>query len=113
MTVQEVAKQVMRDRGYSQGEVAKRAGMKGQSSVGMLLQGKSMRVDNLIKIMEACGYDLIVKDREGSGNTYRISEQEGIDIVSGASSTQGNDVFRDMVREIVREEMTHPPVAGE
>lgn len=81
MDVHEVARRVMKDKKLSQGEVAARAGMKGQSAVGMWLSGKSMRVDNLLKILDACGYDLIVKDRSGENQSYRISDESGEDIV--------------------------------
>jgi len=106
MTVHEVAKQVMKDRGYSQGEVAKRAGMKGQSAVGMWLQGKSMRVDNLVKLMTACGYEVIVRDATGNGATYRISNEEGADEVKDERvSDDVPDSLREVVRECIREEL--------
>lgn len=105
MTVQEVAKRVMRDKGLSQGEVANRCGATGQSMVGMWMQGKSMNVDKLLKILNVCGYEIIVRDKNGKGNMYRISEESGEDIVTDGIPASGTDTIRELVKQFVAEEL--------
>jgi len=83
MTVQEVAKKVMKDKSVRQVDIAERYATK-QPSVAMWFQSDSMRVDSLLKILDACGYDLIVVDRDGDHPSYRVSNESGEDIVSVA-----------------------------
>ena len=83
MTVQEVARGVMKVTGTSQTEVANRAGLTGQSTVSMYLQSKSMRVENLLTILNACGYELVARSADGRLPEFVIGErlcmQESVD----------------------------------
>lgn len=106
MKEQEVIRSVMREKQMTQGDVAKACGMKGQSSVSMLLQGKSMRVDNFLKVLNACGYDVIVKDREGRGRSFMVTDgTEGLEAESEASGTEQDEKLRELVEKIVEEKI--------
>lgn len=61
MTVQEVAKSVMKVSGRTQKDVSDKAGLSGQGAVSMMLRSKSMRVDSLLTILNACGYELVAR----------------------------------------------------
>ena len=66
MNEKEVIKAAMEARGFNQTMLADKAGLKRQSNVSEMLRGKSLRVDNLVKLLDAMGFDVVVKDRNGS-----------------------------------------------
>lgn len=106
MTEHEVAKKVMKDSGTTQVQIAEAVGMKSQGAVGNWLQGKSMRVDNLVRLLDVCGYDLIVRDRNGKLPTYRISNEEGLDIVDDVVATEPDRTdYEEIARRVVIEEL--------
>lgn len=74
MTAQEVAKHVMKNASLTQTDVAIACGLAGQSSIGTLLRSKSMRVDSLLLILNACGYELVVRSADGEKPEYVIGE---------------------------------------
>ncbi len=75
MEAKEVAKTVMKVTGTSQTDVAKRAGLTGQSNVSMYLQSKSMRVEALTTILNSCGYELVARDPNGKLPEYVIGQE--------------------------------------
>ena len=98
MEAKEVAKTVMKVTGTSQTDVAKRAGLTGQSNVSMYLQSKSMRVEALTTILNSCGYELVARDPNGKLPEYVI----------GKEMKQTNGIDTDMaatIRAIVAEEL--------
>lgn len=100
MTVQEVAKKVMKDAGMTQTDVANKCGV-GQSSIGMFLKSKSMRVDSLLMILNACGYELVVRKGNGKGSEYVIDGKEGVQ----AENIKVDPAVSNAIRAIVAEEL--------
>lgn len=78
MNEKEVVKAAMAARGYNQAMLADAAGLKRQSNVSEMLRGKSLRVDSFVKLMNAMGFDVIVKDRNGknSENQWKVDDAE-------------------------------------
>lgn len=74
MNEKEVIREAMKARGLNQAMLADAAGLKRQSNVSELLRGNSIRVDNMVKLLDAMGFDLIVKDRNSSnkGNVWKV-----------------------------------------
>lgn len=79
MTAGEIAKEIMKASGVSQKKLADKMDLKAQQAVFNLLNAKNgMRTDSFVKMMNALGYDVIVRNRvndtemqvfyEGSGN---------------------------------------------
>jgi len=67
MNEKEILREAMALSGTSQSELADRLGYSHQSAIGNLFNTKvrnSMRVDILVKMINAMGYDLIVRGRE-------------------------------------------------
>jgi len=82
MTEKEIIRTAMNIRGFNQTMLAKSAGFKGQSNVSEMLRSKNLRVDNLVRLLDAMGFDLIVKDRNGSNrdNVWKVTlEEEGVE----------------------------------
>ena len=74
MNEKDIIKEALKSRNITQKMLAEQAGYKRQSSYTSLMSGKSMRVDNFVKLLDALGYDLIVKDRNGSNreNVWKV-----------------------------------------
>ena len=68
MTEREILIEAMKTRGFTQQMLAEAAGFKRQSNIGELLRSKSMRTDNFVKLLDALGFDVIVKGRNSNQN---------------------------------------------
>ena len=99
MKVQDVAKTVMRTSGITQTQLAEKLGKAGPSTISMILSGRSMKVENLLTILNECGYDLIAKSRDGVRSDYLIGEG---DIEKQAKSEVK---LRELVHQMVVEEL--------
>jgi len=63
MTEKEILVEAMKARGYTQKMLAEAAGLKRQTNVSEMLRSKSLRVDNFVKLLNAMGFEVIVKDK--------------------------------------------------
>ena len=74
MTEKEIIRKAMEVRGINQTMLAPKAGLKRQSNISEMLRANSMRVDNLLLLLNAMDFDLIVKDRNGSNreNVWKV-----------------------------------------
>jgi len=104
MTVQEVAKLVMRISGLTQSDIAKKAGLPGQSTVSMYLRGKSMRVDSLQMILNTCGYELVARSADGKRPEFVIGEELRAEEQKEESKAEETRM-REMVKAILEDEM--------
>ena len=98
MTANEVAKNVMSVTKMTQADVAKKSGLAGASSVAMYFTRQSMRVDSLLTILNACGYELIARDPSGKHPEFLIGE-------SMAAEKDTKEEIREMIREMIAEEI--------
>lgn len=63
-TAQAMVKETMESLGVSQKKLAEKIGAKSQQAVFNMLGAKNgMRTDNFVKLMNAMGYDVIVRNR--------------------------------------------------
>lgn len=78
MNTGDIVRTAMKKRGYTQLMLAQKLGYSGQNSIAMALGGRNMRVDILYAMLDELGFDLIVRDRNGSNreNVWRIEPQE-------------------------------------
>ncbi len=66
MDAKEAVREAMKVCGWSQETLAKKCGMKGQSNVtGVLNRGSSLRVDILLQMVNAMGFELVLRDSRG------------------------------------------------
>ena len=74
MNEKKIIREAMYARRINQTVLASMMGMKHQSNIGGYLSGKSLRVDTFVKLMDAMGFDVIVKDRNNSNreNVWKI-----------------------------------------
>ena len=79
MDAKQAIRSCMKVCGWSQEKLAKECGMKRQSNVtGILARGASLRVDNLLKMANAMGFELVLRDKRG-GSEFVIDEQRATD----------------------------------
>jgi len=78
MNEKEILREAMKARGINQTMLAEMAGLKRQSNVSEMLRSSTMRVDNLVKLLDAMGFDVIVKDRNGSNkmNVWKVEYEK-------------------------------------
>ena len=60
-TAKELIRALTDKRGITQSDLAERAGFACQGNISALYQSKNMRVDNLIRLVEALGCELVVR----------------------------------------------------
>ena len=73
MKSSEAIKEIMKMREWSQTKLAEEAGFKGQTNItGMINRSVSMKVDNLIRLVEAMGCEVVIRDKMGSKKEWRI-----------------------------------------
>lgn len=69
-----LVKQAIKARGYTQAMLAEQIGYNGQNSIAMALNGRNMQINVLAMMLDALGFDLIIKDRNSSNkdNVWKI-----------------------------------------
>lgn len=105
MKEQEVIRRVMKEKHMTQTDVAVACGKKNQSYISMLLQGKSMRVDNLVKVLNACGYDLVAIDRSGLGRKFTVTDGASEEDEPDENEATVEDRLRSMIEKMVDEKI--------
>lgn len=60
-TAKELVRALTDKRGIKQVDLAERAGFAGQTNISAFYQSKNMRVDTLIRLLEALGCELVVR----------------------------------------------------
>ena len=63
MNEKDILKAIMKAKGFTQSLVAEKAGLKRQSNVSEMLRGQSIRVDNLVLLLEAMDCELVVRSK--------------------------------------------------
>lgn len=74
-----LVKTLLKEIGWSQERLAKEAGFEGQSNItGLLNNSKSgMRVEKLYRVLNAMGYELVVRDKRDKRKEWLITKEEG------------------------------------
>lgn len=98
MNVQEVCKAVMKTTNMRQQDVAEKIGVSGAGTIGMYLKSKSMQVNSLLAILNACGYELIARSADGQHPEFRIG-----DAVANDQKKTDDERLAEMVKKAVAE----------
>ena len=82
MTDKDVVRRVMKMRDWSQPKLAEEAGFKSQSNITGLLNNtkNGMRIDNLFKMLNAMGCEIVVRDKMGSKQEWVIDMEDEIKV---------------------------------
>lgn len=58
-----IVRKLMKMKGYNQTLIAENAGFKRQSNVSEMFRSRNLRVDNLIRILEAMDCELVIRSK--------------------------------------------------
>ena len=75
MEAKKAIKEIMKACGWSQEKLAEKCGMKSQSNItGILNRNSSLRVDVFLKMIQAMGFELVVRDtrKKEGGKPYEF-----------------------------------------
>ena len=72
MTGKEAMRYAIKEKRMTQQEIAEKAGYARQTNVSEVLRVENARVDSLVRILNACGYDLVMFDRNDSEKKFII-----------------------------------------
>ena len=72
MTGKEAMRYAIKEKRMTQQEIAEKAGYARQTNVSEILRVENARVDSLVRILNACGYDLVMVDRSDSEKRFII-----------------------------------------
>ena len=61
MNTKEIIKDIVVESGLPLATIAEKAGYKRASNVSEYMRSENMRVDNFVRILNACGYKVIIK----------------------------------------------------
>lgn len=78
MTEKDVVRKCMAVCGWSQPKLAAESGFKSQSNItGLLNNNKNgIRMDNLFKMLNAMGFEIVVRDKRNPAREYIIDMKE-------------------------------------
>lgn len=79
MNEKQVVREIMKLRGWSQPMLATEAGFNNQSNISGLLNNNKngIRIDNLYKMLNAMGCEIVIRDKMGSKKEWIIDMKEG------------------------------------
>jgi len=63
-----IIREIMTLKGYTQALVAEKAGLKRQSNMSEMLRSRNLRVDNLVRLLEAMDCELVIRSKTGIGD---------------------------------------------
>lgn len=64
MGTKQIMKDLVKDSNLSLKTIAERMGVKRPTNVSEMLRVDNMRVDNMVRILNACGYRLVIQSDE-------------------------------------------------
>ena len=110
VTVADAVKAILKSRKTTQMELADKLGTK-QNNIAMFLKNNyGMKVENMLRMANACDYDVVLVDRSNPNNTYVIGEADAVQPVVMRENAMPYDptmdaAFEAAVRRIVAEEL--------
>ena len=112
MKASDAVKAMLKKSEMTQSGLAEKIGMN-QSGVAMFItRDGGMRVESLLKMTEACDYDVVIVDRKNPKNAFVLGERDTIDFTGSVSESD----LDARIRKIVAEEFdkrTPTPIANE
>lgn len=74
MTTTDIIKEILAERRWSRRKLAEEMGLKRESNVGVYLdRGSNLRIDTLVKIADAMGCEIVIRDKFGSNKEWKVS----------------------------------------
>ena len=61
MSTKQIISEIVSESGLSLSTIAEKAGYKRPSNISEFMRSENMRVDNMLRILTACGYRVVIK----------------------------------------------------
>lgn len=74
--IKTIIKSAMANRNYTQAALAKDAGWNNQSSLSTAINRENPSLETILRIMDAMGYDVVIKDRKNQTTSWTITRME-------------------------------------
>ena len=74
MKSSEIIKAIMKDVQWSQYRLAEEIGKKQSNITGILNRASSMRVDSLVELAEAMGYEVVIRNKQNGKQEYKVTD---------------------------------------
>ena len=75
MIAKEIIKDIMNKKHWSQVKLAEQAGFKSQSNItGILNRHSTMKVDSLVQMVEAMGYEVVIRDKSDTSREWIVTD---------------------------------------
>jgi len=75
MIAKEIIKDIMNIKHWSQVKLAEQAGFKSQSNItGILNRHSTMKVDSLVQMVEAMGYEVVIRDKSDTSREWIVTD---------------------------------------
>lgn len=74
--IKAIIKSAMANRNYTQAALAKDAGWSNQSSLSTAINRDNPSLETILRIMDAMGYDVVIKDRKNQTTSWTISRED-------------------------------------
>ena len=101
MMVQDILRSIIRLSGKKQQEIADELGKSSQGTISMMLQNRNMKIENIMQLLNVCGYELVARSRDGVRPEFVFGNYSG-----GALDSASSDMkLREMIRVLVSEEL--------
>lgn len=76
MKLSDCIRDILKNKKINQKDFASMLGLKSQSGVSSRLNDGVMRVSSLMEMADALGYDVVLKPKNGKGESYTITNEE-------------------------------------
>ncbi len=78
MTGKTILKEAMKARNYTYSTLADIAQLKRASNVSEMFRSSNIRIDNFVRLLNAMGYEVTVRDRStGSKDSWKVTLTDG------------------------------------
>ena len=74
MKSSKIIKSIMKDVQWSQYRLAEEIGKKQSNITGILNRASSMRVDSLVELAEAMGYEVVIRNKQNGKQEYKVTD---------------------------------------
>lgn len=74
--IKAIIKSAMANRNYTQAALAKDAGWSNQSSLSTAINRDNPSLETILRIMDAMGYDVVIKDRKNQTTSWTIARED-------------------------------------
>lgn len=102
MRALDIVRSVIRVSGKTQAEIAEELGKSSQGTISMMLQNRNMKIENIVALLDVCGYELVARSRDGVRPEFLFGNMpEGM-----RNPVSSEMKLKEYIRTVVTEELS-------